>query len=182
MRACELPRRQQLLTAVPSVLLGYVRGEGFSFPARRRLTACVIAGCAGHASVHCDSGPRAWGSGERARCVFHSSSRRRPDGRASPARKSAATAPPTVTAMTAAPTPGTRSAPTAPNASAAACNSHHRPRRRSQRRTGKCTCGSSLGTYCSGWGRSASPFAGGRSGLVFTCSSDGPSSCSSSRR
>ena len=26
------------------------------------------------ASVHCDSGPRAWGSGERARCVFHSSS------------------------------------------------------------------------------------------------------------
>ncbi len=43
-------------------------------PARRRLTACVIAGCVGHASVHCDSGPRAWGSGERARCVFHSSS------------------------------------------------------------------------------------------------------------
>ena len=23
----------------------------------------------GHASVHCDSGPRAWGPGERARCV-----------------------------------------------------------------------------------------------------------------
>ena len=63
---------------VPSVLLGYVsylasRGEGFSTspsPARRRLTVCVIAGCVGHASVHCDSGPRAWGSGERARCVF----------------------------------------------------------------------------------------------------------------
>ena len=43
-------------------------------PAPRRLTACVIAGCVGHASVHCDCGPRAWGSGERARCVFHSSS------------------------------------------------------------------------------------------------------------
>jgi hypothetical protein len=35
----------------------------------RRLTACVIAGCVGHASVHCDSGPRAWGSGDHARCV-----------------------------------------------------------------------------------------------------------------
>jgi hypothetical protein len=48
---------------------GRVIGEGSPSPARRRLTACVIAGCVGHASVHCDSGPRAWGSGERARCV-----------------------------------------------------------------------------------------------------------------
>ena len=43
-------------------------------PAIRRLTACEIAGCVGHASVNCDCGPCAWGPGERARCVFHSSS------------------------------------------------------------------------------------------------------------
>ena len=49
-------------------------GRVIPSPAIRRLTACVIAGCVGHASVHCDSGPRAWGPGERARCVFHSSS------------------------------------------------------------------------------------------------------------
>ena len=56
-----------------------VGGRVIPSPAIRRLTACVIAGCVGHASVHCDSGPRAWGPGERARararCVFHSSSR-----------------------------------------------------------------------------------------------------------
>jgi len=40
-----------------------------SAPPPAALTACVIAGCVGHASVHCDSGPRAWGSGERARYV-----------------------------------------------------------------------------------------------------------------
>ena len=56
-------------TAAPSVLSGYVRGKGIPSPAIRRLTACVIAGCVGHASVHCDSGPRAWGPGERARDV-----------------------------------------------------------------------------------------------------------------
>ena len=50
--------------------------EDTGHPAIRRLTACVIAGYVGHASVHCDSGPRAWGPGERARCVFHSSSTR----------------------------------------------------------------------------------------------------------
>ena len=57
----------------PSVLSGYVRGIGGRVtppPVTRRLTACVIAGCVGHASVHCDSGPRAWGSGERARCAL----------------------------------------------------------------------------------------------------------------
>jgi hypothetical protein len=31
------------------------------YPAPRRLTAYVIAGCVGHASVPCDCGPRAWG-------------------------------------------------------------------------------------------------------------------------
>ena len=31
---------------------------------------CKIAGCVGHAPVHdCDSDPRAWGSGDHARCV-----------------------------------------------------------------------------------------------------------------
>ena len=39
----------------------------------RRLTACVIAGCVGHAPVHCDSDPRAWGSGTM-RVVLNSSS------------------------------------------------------------------------------------------------------------
>ena len=39
------------------------------FPPSRRLTACVIAGCVGHAPVHSDSDPRAWGSGDHARCV-----------------------------------------------------------------------------------------------------------------
>ena len=38
------------------------------------VTDCVIAGCVSHASVHCDSGPRAWGPGVCASCVFHSSS------------------------------------------------------------------------------------------------------------
>ena len=38
-------------------------------PCRRPLTACVIAGCVSHTSVHSDKGPRAWGSGGRARCV-----------------------------------------------------------------------------------------------------------------
>ena len=52
----------------------FIGGRVSPSPARRRLTACVIAGCVGHASVHCDCGPRAWGSGVRARCVFHSSS------------------------------------------------------------------------------------------------------------
>ena len=33
-----------------------------------RMRAAVSAS---RASVHCDSGPRAWGPGERARCVFH---------------------------------------------------------------------------------------------------------------
>ena len=34
--------------------------------------------CVGHASVHCDSGPRAWGPGERARalCVSQQSTSR----------------------------------------------------------------------------------------------------------
>ena len=53
--------------------LGYCRGSrgrGNSLPrSPRRLTACVIAGCVGHAPVHSDSDPRAWGSGDHARCV-----------------------------------------------------------------------------------------------------------------
>ena len=64
--------------AAPLVLSGYVLtlhvgGRVIPSPAIRRVTACVIAGCVGHASVHCDCGPRAWGPGERARarCVFH---------------------------------------------------------------------------------------------------------------
>ena len=32
---------------------------------------CNCRLCVGHTSVHCDRGPRAWGSGECARCVFH---------------------------------------------------------------------------------------------------------------
>jgi hypothetical protein len=46
-------------------------------PAPRRLTACVIAGCVGHASGSIAIAAPVlgrWGSGERARCVFHSSS------------------------------------------------------------------------------------------------------------
>ena len=32
-------------------------------------SSIVIACCVGHTSVHSDRGPRAWGSGEYARCV-----------------------------------------------------------------------------------------------------------------
>ncbi len=41
---------------------------GLLTTAPRRLTACVIAGCVGHASVHCDSGP-VLGGPESARVV-----------------------------------------------------------------------------------------------------------------
>ena len=41
-----------------------------NFHPTRRLTACVIAGCVGHAPIHCDSDPRAWGSGDHARATY----------------------------------------------------------------------------------------------------------------
>ena len=52
------------IDTINQVTVVYCRGRGNSLPrSPRRLTACVIAGCVGHASVHCDSDPRAWGSG-----------------------------------------------------------------------------------------------------------------------
>ena len=50
------------IDTINQVTVVYCRGRGNSLPrSPRRLTACVIG--VGHASVHCDSDPRAWGSG-----------------------------------------------------------------------------------------------------------------------
>ena len=53
------------------ILPGCCRERGNPLPrSPRRLTACVIAGCVGHAPVHSDSDPRAWGSGDHARAAL----------------------------------------------------------------------------------------------------------------
>jgi len=53
-----------------------LEGEAARLPPCRRLTRCEIEGCVGHTSVHSDRGPRAWGSGGRARCVEQQQQRR----------------------------------------------------------------------------------------------------------
>ena len=57
--ACALPQQLLLRTADLLILPGCCRGRGNPLPrSPRRLTACVIAGCVGHAPVHSDSDPQ----------------------------------------------------------------------------------------------------------------------------
>ena len=74
-RAAPLPRQLLLRTAGRLVLLVYSRAPPPLEPPPTN-GLCNNGLCVGHASVHSDRGPRAWGSGgcARARVVLNSSS------------------------------------------------------------------------------------------------------------